>query len=121
MVQRFSCSGILSKRYISIHLMLWFNGNRSTLTYTVNSNFNTSYVVVQPRVSRIALQRGTNFNTSYVVVQRHSAHADAYAEWNFNTSYVVVQPVVISTVVGTTVDFNTSYVVVQPGIPISSR
>ena len=49
--------------------MLWFNGNRSTLTYTVNSNFNTSYVVVQPRVSRIALQRGTNFNTSYVVVQ----------------------------------------------------
>ena len=33
------------------------------------SNFNTSYVTVQPRVSRIALQRGTNFNTSYVTVQ----------------------------------------------------
>ena len=92
-VQQHHLKTLQNLKSISIHLMLWFNitvflwdnisikrfqyilccgstikNTKTTLSF---SNFNTSYVVVQPQLSLYKSILNQHFNTSYVVVQQH--------------------------------------------------
>ena len=55
-------------RKISIHLMLWFYINNSTIKGGNITNFNTSHVMVLLNNSTIKGGNITNFNTSHVMV-----------------------------------------------------
>ena len=50
--------------------MLWFNVFCHAWAWLGDSNFNTSYVVVQRSDIRRIAERASHFNTSYVVVQQ---------------------------------------------------
>ena len=54
------------------------------------SDFNTSYVVVQPSGGKAMYAEDIYFNTSYVVVQLHAHVLLKFFDY-FNISYLVVQ------------------------------
>ena len=62
----------------------------------------------------MAKQRDTNFNTSYVKVQPVNPFSHIFTLSNFNTSYVKVQPGNSLSIAASYRYFNTSYVKVQP-------